>query len=63
MTIDDLALLITTSGLQLVRDGFYSNSCGQRGYVAEYQSLGMFLKYAVSSAEFALAPDDGFHGD
>ena len=44
MTIDELALFMRTSELRLVREGFYSNSYGQRGYFAEYQCFGMFLK-------------------
>jgi hypothetical protein len=58
MTVDDLASFMRTSELRLVREGFYSNSYGQRGYFAEYQCSGMFLKYSISSTDFAFAPDE-----
>ncbi len=58
MTIDDLALIMRRSELRLVREGFYSNSYGQRGYFAEYQCFGMFLKFSVSSTDLAFAPDE-----
>ena len=58
MTTDELALFMRMSKLRLVKEGFYSNSCGQRGYFAEYQCLGMFLKYSVSSTDFPFAPDE-----
>ncbi len=58
MTVDDLAVLMITVELRLVRDGFYLNSYGQRGYFAEYQCFGMFLKYSVSSTGIPFAPDE-----
>jgi len=57
-TIDDLALFMRTEELRLVRDGFYRNSYGQKGYFAEYQCYRAFLKYSVSSTDFAFAPDE-----
>ena len=58
MKIDDLAVFMRTSKLRLLREGFYLNSYGQRGYFAEYQCFGMFLKYSVSSTDFPFAPDE-----
>jgi hypothetical protein len=58
MTIDDLAVFMRGPELRLVREGFYSNSYGQRGYFAEYQCFRMFLKYSVSSTDLAFALDE-----
>ena len=57
-TVDDLAVLTRKPEARLVREGFYSNQYGQRGYFAEYQCLGIFLKFSVSCASCAFAPDE-----
>jgi hypothetical protein len=58
MTIDDVTALMRRLERRLIKEGFYSNAYGRRGYFAEYKCPGKFLKYSVLSADVAFAPDE-----
>lgn len=51
MTVDEYVDELLSGELELIREGFYSNNFGQRGYYAVYSKSDLYLWFSVSATE------------